>query len=147
MNSFIRIKLMALQSLHRVCLVFYFLHRKIIILFSKYTIALASRRAVHHNGGLDLLFLILKLCSLQKLIYLFLCSFNKYIHTILKCFKSRKQRQLWFKRNIFFPKIYWKAHTFCAKFFIIIENKCWRRGCFKTNIICTFVKIMKHSNY
>ena len=55
--------------------------------YSKYKIVLASRGAIHYNGGFDLLFLILKLCSLQKLIYLFLCSFNKYIHTILKCFR------------------------------------------------------------
>ena len=33
---------------------------------SKYSIALASRGVVHYNGGLDLLFLLLKLCSLQK---------------------------------------------------------------------------------
>ena len=32
----------------------------------KYTIASASCGAVHYNGGLDLLLLLLKLCSLQK---------------------------------------------------------------------------------
>ena len=56
-----------------------------------------------------------------------------------------KQRQLWFKKNIFFLKIYAKAHCFSALFFIKIKNKCWERGCFKMNIIHNPVKITKYS--
>ena len=52
-----------------------------------YTIALASCGAVHYNGSLVLLFLLLKLYPLQKIIYSFLYSFNIYIHTILKYFR------------------------------------------------------------
>ena len=48
---------------------------------SKYTIGLASRGVVHYNGSLDLLFLLLKLCSLQKIMYLFLYSLDTDIHT------------------------------------------------------------------
>ena len=31
--------------------------------------------------------------------------------------------------------MYSKAYTFWAKFFIIVQNKCWKQGCFKMNII------------
>ena len=78
MNSFIRIKLSTLQSSHRVCLVFFFLHKKNYNTLSKYTIALASRGTNHYNGRIDLLFLLLKLSSLQKIIFMFIQKI--YLH-------------------------------------------------------------------
>ena len=49
--------------------------------FSKYTITLASCCAIHYNGSLDLLFLLLKLCSLQKIIHIFFYVLSKNIFT------------------------------------------------------------------
>ena len=46
---------------------------------SKYTIALASCGVIHANGSLDLLFLLLKLCSLK--IYIFVFIFIRRIYT------------------------------------------------------------------
>ena len=64
MNSFIRIKLSTLLLYN--LLSFLFLAQENYNPLCKYTIASASCGAVHYNGGLDLLLLLLKMCSLQK---------------------------------------------------------------------------------
>ena len=74
-----------------------------------------------------------------------LYSFDEYIHTILNYFGNKSSCDLK-ETFVFFPKIFSKAHTFCAKFFIIIKNKCWGQVCFKKDITCHPVKITKYSN-
>ena len=72
---------------------------------SKYTIALASCGVTHCNGSLDLFFLLLNLCSLQKIMYSFWCIFIWCIYSHNSEVLSEvllKQRQLWFKGNIYF---------------------------------------------
>ena len=115
-----------------------FLSRKIIILLCKYKIAFASWVPFF----IMVPFFIVFTFEIVFLLY----SFDEYIHTILNYFGNKSSCDLK-ETFVFFPKIFSKAHTFCAKFFIIIKNKCWGQVCFKANITHYPVKITKYSNY